>query len=130
MNYLSVLPSVLRIGDVLSRPKALSFVEHFGVVIGTDRVLHNTPEKGEHVSSVAQFAAGENLTVHRREVHVMSLLARTQHVLTKPRRYNLLTRNCEHTLSEVLWGVAKSPTFIIVALLAAAVVLCLALRGR
>jgi hypothetical protein len=55
--------SGLRPGDVVSRPKGP--VTHVGVVVDGGGVLHNTPGRGEHVSSVAAFAAGRPLRVER-----------------------------------------------------------------
>lgn len=50
----------LLIGDFLTRPKALG-ATHVGVWLGGGAVYHNAPDRGEHISSVADFAKGHRL---------------------------------------------------------------------
>ena len=116
MNY---IPSI---GDLLVRPKALGIVDHIGVAIGTDAVFHNTPERGEHVSSIAEFAAGKAVNAVPTGAEPVSVLNRVHRALTKPKKYCPVSRNCEHSVTEVLSGIAKSPqlvgVLVIVAILA------------
>jgi hypothetical protein len=120
----------LNVGDVLLRRKLLGFW-HPGVAVGPDAVFHNTPERGEHLSSVAQFAAGESIEVRPTGADPRSVIARARDALSRPRRYNLATRNCEHTVSEILWGFAKSPTFVCAgAVILLALATYLVFRGR
>lgn len=126
MNY----NHVLTIGDLLSRPKLLGLMEHYGVVVGPNAIFHNTPQKGEHVSPMADFAAGEKVKVRRTGADPWGVIARLRKALARPQKYDLATRNCEHTVTEVLSGIPKSPTFVVVALIAVAVVLYLFFRGR
>ena len=51
-------------GDILSRRKGV--VMHRGVALGNGQVLHNTPSRGEHISSVEEFRAGQRLHVEPR----------------------------------------------------------------
>jgi len=93
-------------GDIVSRRKGLAM--HKGVVTRDGRVLHNTPFKGEHVSSEAEFRAGRRLRVERleqRDRH-RALDHADNH---ERRRYNLLTNNCEHTVNRAATGRAHSP---------------------
>jgi hypothetical protein len=81
---------------------------HKGVVTRDGRVLHNTPFKGEHICSEAEFRAGRRLWVERlqeRERH------RALHHADNHRAapYNLLTNNCEHTVNRATTGRAHSP---------------------
>ena len=92
-------------GDIVARRKWL--VMHKGVVLGDGRILHNTPWRGEHVSSEREFRAGRRLrvtpldtTMRRRAVSAARDGAR---------RYNLFTNNCEHTVNRVTTGRASSP---------------------
>ena len=95
-----------RAGDILSRRKGL--VMHKGVALGDGRVLHNTPFRGEHVSSEHDFRAGRRLYVERvDDVSRARALRRAE--LNRSRPYNLLTNNCEHTVSRVTDGRARSP---------------------
>jgi len=110
-------------GDVLSRRKG--FVMHRGIALGDGRVLHNTPFRGEHVTTEAEFAAGKRIYVtpldpqHRRDV-----LARAAR---HGDGYHLFNNNCEHTVSRTVSGVPESPQLrgIVGGLLAGGLVLAL-----
>ncbi|MDH3643911.1 MAG: hypothetical protein OES38_17525 [Gammaproteobacteria bacterium] len=93
-------------GDIVSRRKG--FVMHKGVVTRDGRVLHNTPFRGEHVCSEAEFRAGKRLRVERLEQQhrQRALLHADNH---QGRGYNLLTNNCEHTVHRATTGRAHSP---------------------
>jgi len=86
-------------GDVVARRKGL--VMHHGVVLSDGRILHNTPRRGEHVSSLAEFGNG------RRIYRVGATGARRSYAVDG-RRYNLFTNNCEHTVSRYTHGRASS----------------------
>jgi len=107
MNYIANIG----IGDLLFRPKFFGFMklEHVGVVVPQNMVLHNTPERGEHVSTVQEFAAGQAVRVQKTGSNSADVLSRANKVLADPKRYNPAFRNCEHTAFEVISGVAKSP---------------------
>ncbi|MEM1229237.1 MAG: hypothetical protein AAGI15_01775 [Pseudomonadota bacterium] len=94
-------------GDIVSRRKGL--VMHRGLVLEDGRVLHNTPEHGEHVSSMAEFAAGQRVRVARRDFATrresLSVAARGR----RARRYHLLRNNCEHTIYRDARGRTRSP---------------------
>lgn len=96
----------LNAGDIVSRRKGL--VMHRGVALGDGRILHNTPTRGEHISSEAEFRAGRRLYVQNSAAspHVQALRNRRSH---PPRKYNVLTNNCEHTVSRTSHGRAESP---------------------
>jgi hypothetical protein len=100
--------NILKIGDLLTRPKALGIV-HVGVAVGNDAVFHNSPLKGEHVSTVAEFAKGQPVHVHHTGIAAPTLLQRVGNILATPRGYSAIDRNCEHSVTEVLTGKAKSP---------------------
>ena len=95
-------------GDILTRRKGL--VLHKGVALGDGRVLHNTPFKGEHISSEQDFLLGNKLGVisQNRNKRQRAL----QHAQTyddNPRSYSLLRNNCEHTVMRATTGLASSP---------------------
>ncbi len=94
-------------GDVVSRRKG--FVMHRGIAFGDGRVLHNTPFKGEHISSEAEFSAGQRVYVTRmdRAARQRALLHAERDV--GRRSYSLLANNCEHTVSRAIDGEADSP---------------------
>ena len=92
-------------GDILARRKGL--VMHKGIALSDGRVLHNTPWRGEHVSSAREFRAGKRLQVTRldREARRRALHSAEQ----SSGRYNLFTNNCEHTVNRAVQGKAASP---------------------
>lgn len=95
-----------RAGDIVSRRKGL--VMHKGVALGDGRVLHNTPFRGEHVCSEKEFRDGKRMYVERREGGTPEAI-RSRIYESESRNYNLLTNNCEHTVSRVTDGKARSP---------------------
>lgn len=96
-------------GDLLIRDKALGIFDHFGVVVAPNTVLQNTPERGEHLASVHEFAAGQLIKVTPTGADPSGVMVRARKVLADAKAYNPFSRNCEHTTSDVLYGVAKSP---------------------
>ena len=103
---------VIQAGDILMRSKALGVVTHLSAAVSTNVVLHNTPERGEHIASVEEFAAGQTVTVKRTGVNPFAVVDRARKILARPQKYHPVARNCEHTVYEVIYGVAKSPQFI------------------
>lgn len=106
------LIAFLKPGDVLTAPKALGFVQHMGLVVGTNQVLQNTPERGEHLSTVEGFAQQRPVKVVRTGADPRLVQARTSQALRQRSKYDLLSNNCEHTVTKVLNGVAHSPQVI------------------
>ena len=96
-------------GDIVARRKG--FVMHKGIALGGDRILHNTPLRGEHVSTEAEFRQGQPMHVRHQE-RINRL--RTLHAAEGgPRRgYNLFTNNCEHTVTRAATGKAESPQLV------------------
>ena len=101
--------TTIGIGDVLTLPKSFGFLTHMGVAIGPDRVIQNTREKGEHVATVQEFSAGKPVTVHRTGVNPSVTVARAQTVLANPQPYDPVQNNCEHTVTKIVHGIARSP---------------------
>ena len=93
-------------GDVVSRRKGL--VMHRGVVLADGNILHNSPFRGEHVVSEAKFREGKKLHVSRTDCPRRRRFAAGAYP-DGERSYNLLTNNCEHTVSRVMTGEAESP---------------------
>ncbi len=97
----------LRPGDVVSRRKGL--VMHRGVVLRDGRILHNTPFKGEHVCSPREFRAGRRMYVQTTDADTRQRVRRAGDAHLGGRGYNVLTNNCEHTVSRLTHGKAESP---------------------
>ena len=100
--------SDIRVGDVLTRPKALGIVTHRGVVVAPNLVLQNTPQKGEHLASIQEFSDGKPVRLHRTDANPSIVTARAQTILASPQKYNLFKNNCEHTATKVIHGIAKA----------------------
>jgi hypothetical protein len=93
-------------GDIVSRRKG--FVMHRGIALGDGRVLHNTPFKGEHICSEAEFRAGQRLYVTRLDRSARNHAV--SHAESSPgRAYDLLNNNCEHTVSRAIGAQVHSP---------------------
>lgn len=96
-----------RPGDIVSRRKGP--FRHVGIVVGYDQILHNTPLMGEHLTDADGFSKGNPVRV---EYGIPSAEARQSaiaHRASRPRGYNPLTNNCEHTVNRIASGHAHSP---------------------
>ncbi len=80
---------------------------HRGVVLSDGSILHNSPFRGEHVVSESEFRDGKRLHVSRTECPRQRRYAAGARPELKG--YNLLTNNCEHTVSRAMSGEAESP---------------------
>ena len=78
--------------------------EHVGIYLADDYVLQNTPERGEHATTIEGFTQGQIVTPTKIDMPLDELYARVKAVLANPRPYNLFTNNCEHTVTRVLEG--------------------------
>ena len=118
------------IGDLLIREKALGIFNHVGVLVAPNTVLQNTPEKGEHLAPVPEFAAGQPIKVLATGANPSGVIARTRRVLSNAKPYHPFSRNCEHTATEVVRGFARSPQLLFVVGLAVVIVLLVVLLPR
>ena len=100
--------NTLLIGTIVSRPKD-GMVQHFGVVTGPDLVFHNTPERGEHESTVGEFAAGHRVAIRGRVHDLAGFGRRVWWRRRNPHPYHFLDNNCEHTLSALIGRPSHSP---------------------
>ena len=96
-------------GDIVLRRKGL--VMHKGIALDDGRVLHNTPRRGEHVSSMEDFRRGKPLRSRRLDKTRRARALRHAHEATggKAQRYHLFRNNCEHTVTRATTGNARSP---------------------
>ena len=94
-------------GDVLARRKGVFM--HKGIALGDGRVLHNTPGRGEHISSDREFGAGRRVHVEQRSLDERRRTLERVYDYEDRRTYNVLTNNCEHTVQRHVDGRASSP---------------------
>lgn len=122
--------TTIRTGDILTRPKALGIITHVGVAIAPDRILQNTPSKGEHLTTVQEFSAGKPIKVHRIGANPSIVVARAQTILANPQQYDVIQNNCEHTATKIVHGIARSPQVAFFGVLALLGVAAFALSRR
>lgn len=94
-------------GDIVSRRKG--FVIHKGIALGDGRVLHNTPFRGEHITTEQEFRNGHRLHVTPQDRARRQRALAHADALIEGRSYNLLTNNCEHTVHRASTGRSHSP---------------------
>ena len=95
-------------GDIIRRPKGP--VWHWGVWLFSG-VLHNTPEKGEHISTLEEFRDGKPIEIIRPPtINRYEIIHRAQSIASHPSSYQYLWRNCEHTINQITADEAYSPT--------------------
>lgn len=104
-----ILKQQIHPGDIVARAKNLGLMEHVGVFLGAGLVAENSPERGEHLSTLAEFAEGKPIRVHSGNGNTLEVLRRAKKVLDNPEPYDVLRNNCEHTASKIVQGYAKSP---------------------
>ena len=91
-----------RPGDIVARRKGL--VMHKGLVLRDGRILHNTPLRGEHISTASEFRAGKRLRV---QPALSPVVPDEPHL--ERRAYHLFRNNCEHTVHRACGRRAHSP---------------------
>lgn len=96
-------------GLLISAPKGM--VKHVGLSLGNGWVFHNNPEKGEHISSIADFAKGKHVSILGKLAasEFLRALERVRQIMASPKRYDALAYNCEHSLNRVLGRKVSSP---------------------
>jgi len=88
-------------GDIVVRDKGA--FRHLGIVVNGGMVLHNTPELGEHVSSMHEFSRGKPYRVIQIPAAFRWIvLDNASRIAAYPRRYDAVSNNCEHTVTQAL----------------------------
>lgn len=96
-------------GDVLYREKGL--VEHAGVYLGQERVIHNVPNGNTQITSLEDYSNGKTIKVisnNLTEPQQKTLATNVEHYLSIDKNYNLLKFNCEHLATTLLDGAPSS----------------------
>ena len=90
---------------------------HQGIALDDGQVLHNTPRRGEHVSSMEDFRRGKALHAQRLDETRRARALHRAHEAAKGKaqRYHLFRNNCEHTVTRATTGKAESPQLMAVA---------------
>ncbi len=105
------------VGTILKKP--CCFYKHVGVALGGGYVLHNAPSVGEQIISELEFMGSSAIDILEPPTLDIDLFRqRVAYVKRNPQPYSWTERNCEHTASWVLTGIAQSPQLQVFAMLA------------
>jgi hypothetical protein len=115
--------------SVIARPKMNGGGEHCGVLFMGNLVAHNTPERGEHVSTLQEFAPGGKFRVVRHVLpeHFHESMHRIREAVQSPRTYHATKNNCQTFANRLTGEAPSSPAVEGVGLLALAGVFLYAL---
>jgi hypothetical protein len=91
--------------------KKLGILRHPGVLLPSGKVAHNTPRRGEHISTVEEFADGEDVIIDFvvPESERQAVLNRILTAVAAPQRYDLFQNNCEVYANRMLARQPISP---------------------
>jgi hypothetical protein len=109
MNHPQTPPHDAHILSVISRLKAGAW-KHVGILLPDGRVVHCAPCRGEHVSSIEEFAMGNDIDIIEeipRHLHDATL-QRIIGSLRAPQVYHATANNCEMFVNRVLGRSAHS----------------------
>lgn len=106
----TVAKSLLIPGAILTRAKAGGLIEHEGLYLGSGQVFHNTPERGDHISTLAEFARNQSIRIRRTDGRLVPpALIRARQLAWMNRRYDVATYNCQHSVRKALGCTVESP---------------------
>ncbi|MDD9180414.1 MULTISPECIES: lecithin retinol acyltransferase family protein [Aliivibrio] len=104
-----IMKNKLNLGDLLYRSKL--FVEHAGIYLGSDRVLHNSPDGNVQICTLDEYSAGKPIKVILNQLSKEKqneLLHQAEQLISQAKHYGILSFNCEHLASSVLSGSSTS----------------------
>ncbi len=100
--------SKLKSGDLLHRSKGI--VQHAGVYLGNELVLHNQPGKGANITSYHDYAEGKEVNVTSAYgADIQQIASRLKDIIENDNQYQFLTNNCEHIAYHLIHGKKLSP---------------------
>lgn len=98
----------LKFGDLLYRKKMV--VEHAGVYLGNNSVLHNSPSNAIEITSLENYAQGKGIkVVSAKDRNAELIKGRAREAIKECTQYNLATNNCEHLVNFCTAGKKYSP---------------------
>ncbi|MCW4443729.1 hypothetical protein OHV10_05500 [Vibrio splendidus] len=99
----------INIGDTLYRSKL--FVQHVGLLVQEDRVLHNSPDGNIQLSSIQEYSNGKTVKVVSNDldpIEQLKLLNKAEQMLLQAKQYGVISFNCEHLVSLMQSGKPSS----------------------
>ena len=85
--------------------------KHVGIWFSDGRVAHCARRRGEHISTIDEFAAGHDVTIERMvPLHEhAATLARIAEAMRSPKAYDIVNNNCEMFVRRMLGEKVESP---------------------
>jgi hypothetical protein len=110
MNNVYTFPHGAHTLSVISRLKAGAW-KHIGILLPDGRVVHCSPVRGEHVSSIEEFAMGHDIDIIEEIPPRLraATLIRVANAMQAPKNYHATTNNCEIFVNRMLDRGAVSP---------------------
>ncbi|RLQ16885.1 lecithin retinol acyltransferase family protein [Vibrio sp. SBT000027] len=99
----------INIGDTLYRSKL--FVQHVGLLVQEDRVLHNSPDGNIQLSSIQEYSNGKTVKVVSNDldpIEQLKLFNKAEQMLLQAKQYGVISFNCEHLVSLMQSGKPSS----------------------
>lgn len=98
----------LNIGDLVYRSKSL--VQHVGVYLGNNTVIHNSPDGDIQEVSFEDFAENKKVKIEKVELTNISILTEKLEVMRySTSKYSVMNNNCEQFARELLGMRVTSP---------------------
>ncbi len=96
---------------IIERTKLSGVGKHLGVQISENLVVHNTPESGPRVVSLAEFSQGRHVKEIKRAspAQYREIIKRVIESTSNPSKYHLLDWNCESLATWLLGEKPHSP---------------------
>jgi len=84
---------------------------HVGLYIESARqVFHNSPGRGEHLSTLDEFSEGKQITFEEvNSINYQTVVNRINSSLANPQNYDLVKFNCEDSVYKILETNPHSP---------------------
>ncbi len=103
---------------------------HQMILTRSGMIFHNTPDKGEHLTTLDDALAG--LPGKRFDIkpeYQEAAYIRLIESIKNPQAYDAILNNCQHTVNRILTGVAESPTLKIVGIITVTVGVTVLISG-
>jgi len=98
----------INIGDLLYRSKG--FVQHVGIYLGNNTVIHNSPDGDIQEVSFECFAENKDVKVEKVELESISVLTNQLEIMRySTEKYSVMNNNCEQFARKLIGMRPTSP---------------------
>jgi hypothetical protein len=110
MNHMQPPPHAAHSWCVISRQKAAA-LNHLGILLPNGLVAHCAPGRGEHVSTIEDFAMDQDVTIIEEIPRRLqaATFKRIADAMRSPKDYHATKNNCEMFVNRMLGRAAASP---------------------